>query len=148
MPSPAASYRKRVLAAFAATLLWAGAARAQMPFSPFGGRSVALGGASVGLGPDVAAGMDNPAAVPDRNFAFTLSAGLLTRESGDFLAPLRVISGNNPLALASGAQPQSYADVVQALKTLADPGNGFGGNGAVGLAVSHGGWELSFTDWA
>jgi hypothetical protein len=136
-----------VLAAFAAALLWAGAARAQMPFSPFGARSVALGGASVGLGPDVAAGIDNPAAVPDRNFAFTVSAGLLTRESGDFLAPLRVISGNNPIALASGSQPQSYADVVAALQTLADPGNGFGGNGAVGLAVSHGGWELSFTDW-
>ena len=118
-----------------------------MPFTPFGGRSVALGGASMGLGPDVAAAIDNPAAVPDRNFAFTVSAGLLTRESGDFLAPLRLISGNNPVALASGSQAQSYADVLHALRTLADPGNGLGGNGSVGLAISHAGWELSFTDW-
>lgn len=147
MAPPLSPLRKQVLAALAAALLWAGTARAQMPFSPFGARSIALGGASVGLGPDVAAGIDNPAAVPDGNFAFTVSAGLLTRESGDFLAPLRVVSGNNPFALASGSQPQSYADVVAALRTLADPGNGFGGNGAVGLAVSHGGWELSFTDW-
>ena len=118
-----------------------------MPFAPFGGRSVALGGASMGLGPDVAAAVDNPAAVPDRNFAFTISAGLLTRESGDFLAPLRLISGNNPVALASGLQSLSYADVVKALRTLSDPGNGLVGNGNVGLAISHAGWELSFTDW-
>jgi hypothetical protein len=101
----------------------------------------------MGLGPDVAAAIDNPAAVPDRNFAFTISAGLLTREGGDFLAPLRLISGNNPIALASGQQPRSYADVVQALRTLSDPGNGLGGSGSVGLAIAHGGWELSFTDW-
>jgi hypothetical protein len=135
------------LAVCAAALLLAGAARAQMPFAPFGGRSVALGGASMGLGPDVAAAVDNPAAVPDRNFAFTISAGLLTRESGDFLAPLRLISGNNPAALASGLQSLSYADVVKALRTLSDPGNGLVGNGNVGLAISHAGWELSFTDW-
>ncbi len=147
MESPSVPTRKPALAALAVVLLWAGAARAQMPFSPFGARSVALGGASVGLGPDVAAGIDNPAAVPNRNFAFTVSAGLLTRESGDFLAPLRVLTGNNPVALASSSQPQSYADVVRALRTLADPGNGFAGSGLAGLAIAHGGWELSFTDW-
>lgn len=147
MASPPAPRQKPVVAALAAALLWAGAARAQMPFSPFGARSAALGGASVGLGPDVAAGIDNPAAVPDRKFAFAVSAGLLTRESGDFLAPLRLIPGNNPLALASGSQPQSYGDVVRALRTLADPGNGLLGNGVVGLAIAHGGWELSFSDW-
>lgn len=147
MASPPAPHRKQVLAALAVTLLCGGPARAQMAFTPFGARSVALGGASVGLGPGVAAGIDNPAAVPDGNFAFTVSAGLLTRESGDFLAPLRVLSGNDPAALASGSQPQSYADVVRALRTLADPGNGFAGNGAVGLAIARGGWELSFTDW-
>ena len=139
--------RNSALAVCAAALFLAGAARAQMPFAPFGGRSVALGGASMGLGPDVAAAVDNPAAVPDRNFAFTISAGLLTRESGDFLAPLRLISGNNPAALASGLQSLSYADVVKALRTLSDPGNGLVGNGNVGLAISHAGWELSFTDW-
>jgi hypothetical protein len=138
---------KSAVAVCAAVLLFSGAARAQMAFAPFGGRSAALGGASMGLGPDVAAAVDNPAAVPDGRFAFTISAGLLTREGGDFLAPLRVISGNNPIALASGAQPLSYEDVVRALRTLADPGNGFDGNGSVGLAIAHGGWELSFTDW-
>ncbi len=147
MAPPPAPHRKQILASVAAALLWAGAAPAQMPFSPFGARSAALGGASVGLGPDVAAGIDNPAAVPDRKFAFTVSAGLLTRESGDFLSPLRLIPGNNPLALASGSQPQSYADVVRALRTLADPGNGLLGNGVAGLAIAHGGWELSFSDW-
>jgi F plasmid transfer operon, TraF, protein len=147
MPTPFAPPRNLVLAACAVSLLWAGDSRSQMPFSPFGARSVALGGASVGLGPDIAAGIDNPAAVPDGNFAFTVSAGLLTRESGDFLAPLRVLSGNNPATLASGSQPQSFADVVQALRTLGDPGNGFAGNGLAGLAIAHGGWQLSFTDW-
>jgi hypothetical protein len=145
-PTPAAR-AKPVLAALAASLLWAGAAAAQMPFAPFGARSAALGSASVGLGPDIAAGVDNPAAVPDRNFAFTVSAGLLTRESGDFLSPLRVLSGNTPAALASGSQNQSYADVVRALHTLADPGNGSSGSGLAGLSIAHKGWELSFTDW-
>ena len=147
MPTRFAPHPKQVVAAIAAALLWSGAARAQMPFSPFGARAIALGGASVGLGPDVAAGVDNPAAAPNRNLALTVSAGLLTREGGDFLAPLRVISGNNPATLASGSQPQSYADVVQALRTLSDPGNGFSGNGLAGLAIAHSGWELSFTDW-
>src|ERR1017187_322734 len=147
MPAPPELPRNFALAVCAAALLLAGAARAQMPFTPFGGRSVALGGASMGLGPDVAAAVDNPAAVPDRNFAFTIAAGLLTRESGDFLAPLRLISGNNPAALAAGLQSLSYADVVKALRTLSDPGNGLVGNGNVGLAISHAGWELSFTDW-
>ena len=147
MPAIPPPPRKTAAFACAAALLFAGAARAQMPFTPFGGRSVALGGASVGLGPDVAAGIDNPAAVPDRDFAFTVSAGLLTRENGDFLAPLRLIPGNNPLSLASGAQSRSYADVLAALHTLADPANGLLGNGSVGLALSHDGWELSFTDW-
>ncbi len=101
----------------------------------------------MGLGPDVAGAIDNPAAVPDRKFAFTISAGLLTRESGDFLSPARLISGNNPVALASGREAQSYADVLRALRTLSDPGNGLVGNGSVGLAIAHGGWELSFTDW-
>ena len=135
------------LAVCAAALLLSGTARAQLPFIPFGGRSVALGGASMGLGSDVAAAVDNPAAIPDRNFAFAISAGLLTRESGDFLAPLRLISGNSPAALATGSQSQSYADVLRALRTLSDPGNGFGGYGTVGLAIAHAGWELSFSDW-
>jgi hypothetical protein len=131
----------------AVAFLIAGAARAQMPFTPFGGRSAALGGASVGLGSDIAAAIDNPAAAPDGRFAFAVSAGLLTRESGDFLAPLQLIPGNDPLSLASGSQPRSYADVLNALRTLAEPGNGLLGNGTVGLALAHGRWELSFTDW-
>ncbi len=121
-------------------------AGAQMPFGPVTGRSIALGGAAVGLGPDVAGGVDNPALAPEKNFAFALSAGLVTRESGDFLAPLNLIAGNDPLKLASGSQPQSYADVVASLRTLADPGNGMLGNGNVSIAVAHNGWELSFTD--
>src|SRR5450759_4788284 len=41
--------RKAAAFVCAAAFLFAGSARAQMPFAPFGGRSVALGGASVGL---------------------------------------------------------------------------------------------------
>ena len=123
-------------------------ARAQMPFAPVTGRSLALGGAAVGLPPDVALAVDNPALAPDKNFAFAVSAGLVTRENGDFFAPLRLIAGNNPLKLASGSQPQNYDDVVNALRTLADPGNGMLGNGSVSLAAAHRGWELSFTDRA
>ena len=77
MPAIPPPPRKAAAVACAAALLFAGSAPAQMPFASFGGRSVALGGASVGLGPDVAAAIDNPAAAPDRNFAFTVSAGLL-----------------------------------------------------------------------
>jgi hypothetical protein len=121
-------------------------ARAQMPFGPVTARSTALGGAAVGLGPDVAAAVDNPALAPDKSFAFALSAGLVTRENGDFFSPLRVVAGNDPLKLASGSQPQNYSDVVAALRTLADPGNGMLGNGNVSLAAAHRGWELSFTD--
>jgi hypothetical protein len=121
-------------------------ARAQMPFGPVTARSAALGGAAVGFGPDVALAPDNPALAPDKSFAFALTAGLVTRENGDYFAPLDVIAGNNPVKLASGAQPQSYSDVVAALHTLADPGNGMLGNGNVSIAAAHAGWELSFTD--
>jgi hypothetical protein len=121
-------------------------AHSQMPFAPVTARSIALGGAAVGLAPDVAAAVDNPALAPGKNFAFALSAGLVTRENGDFLAPLNVIAGNDPLRLASGAQARSYADVVAALRTLADPGNGLLGNGSVSIAAAHDGWELSYTD--
>ncbi len=137
-----------VLAAAAFSAAGALPARAQMPFGPVTARSLALGGAGVGLGPDVAGAVDNPALVPDKEFAFALTAGLVTRESGDFLAPLNVVVGNDPLKLASGSQPQSYADVVAALHTLADPGNGMLGNGNVSIAAAHKGWELSFTDRA
>src|SRR5512141_1030367 len=123
-------------------------ARAQMPFGPVTARSAALGGAAVGLAPDVAGAVDNPALAPDRNFAFALTAGLVTRENGDFFGPLEAVAGNEPLKLASGAQPQNYADVVAALRTLGDPGNGMLGNGNVSIALAHGGWELSFTDRA
>jgi hypothetical protein len=138
-------------AALGAAAFFAAAAlpvRAQMPFGAVTARATALGGAAVGLGPDVAGAVDNPALAPDKNFAFALSAGLVTRESGDYFAPLKIIAGNDPVKLATGTQPQSYADVVAALRTLADPGNGMLGNGNVSLAAAHGGWELSFTDRA
>jgi hypothetical protein len=121
-------------------------AGAQMPFGPVTARSTALGGAAVGLGPDVSVGMDNPALAPDKNFAFALTAGLVTRENGDYFAPLKVIAGNDPARLASGSQPESYADVLAALHTLADPGNGMLGNGNVSIAAASRGWEISFTD--
>jgi hypothetical protein len=120
-------------------------ARGQMPFGPVTARSIALGGAAVGFGPDVAGAVDNPALVPDKSFAFGLTAGLVTRENGDFLAPLSVVAGNNPLKLASGSQA-NFADVVSALRSMAEPGAGLLGNGNVSIAAAHKGWELSFTD--
>jgi hypothetical protein len=151
MDAPLRILSRPAPAALAASLLLALAAlpaRGQMPFAPVTGRSVALGGAAVGLSPDVAAAVDNPALAPEKNFAFALSAGLVTRENGDFLAPLNLIAGNDPLGLASGSKPQSVSDVLAALRTLADPGNGMLGNGNVSIAVAHDGWELSFTDRA
>lgn len=151
MDAPSKSRPRRAAAALGAAVLLAGAARpapAQMPFAPLTGRSIALGGAAVGLGPDVAGAVDNPALAPEKSFAFALSAGLVTRENGDFFAPLDVIAGNDPVRLATGTQPQSYADVLASLHTLADPGNGMLGNGGVSLAAAHNGWELSFTDRA
>ncbi len=151
MDDPRRTLRRPAAAALAAAAFLAAAAlpaRAQMPFGPVTARSLALGGAAVGLGPDVAGAVDNPSLAPDKEFAFALTAGLVTRESGDFLAPLNVVAGNDPLKLASGAQPQSYADVVAALHTLADPRNGMLGNGNVSIAAAHRGWELSFTDRA
>ncbi len=149
MDAPLSTRSRRLRALLPAALFLAGTALpagAQMPFGPVTGRSAALGGAAVGLGPDVSLAVDNPALAPDKNFAFGLTAGLVTRENGDYFAPLRVIAGNDPLKLATGSQPQSYADVLAALRTLADPGNGMLGNGNVSLAAAHRGWELSFTD--
>ena len=147
LPRPARSaFGAAVL--FAAGALSSPVARAQMPFAPVTGRALALGGAAVAFGPDVASAVDNPALAPEKSFAFALSAGLVTRENGDFFAPLRVVAGNDPVKLASGADPQGYVDVVNALHTLADPGNGMLGNGHVMLAAAHGGWELSYTDRA
>ena len=151
MKVPPRSRLRREPAALLAAALFAAAAlpaRAQMPFGPVTARSTALGGAAVGLAPDVAGAVDNPALAPDRNLAFALTAGLVTRENGDFFAPLEMVAGNDPLKLASGAQPQNYADVLAALRTLADPGNGMLGNGNVSIAFAHRGWELSFTDRA
>ena len=131
-----------------ALLAVAPAARGQMPFAVTSGRALGLGGAAVGLGPDVAAALENPALAPEKSLAFALSAGLVTRENGDFLAPLRLITGNDPVRLATGANPGSYTDVVNALHTLSNPGNGILGDGFVALAVAHAGWELSYTDLA
>ncbi len=149
MDTPLRAGPQRRQTALAAALLLAGTALpafAQMPFAPVTGRSAALGGAAVGFAPDVSVAMDNPALAPDKSFSFALTAGLVTHENGDYFAPLRVIAGNDPLRLAAGSQPQSYTDVLAALRTLADPGNGMLGSGNVSLAVAHGGWELSYTD--
>jgi len=151
MEAPRRTPSRPAAAAFAAAVFLAAAAlpaRAQMPFGPVTARSLALGGAAVGLTPDVAGAVDNPALAPDKEFAFALTAGLVTRESGDFLAPLNAVVGNDPLKLATGAQPQNFADVVAALRTLGDPGNGILGNGNVSIAAAHKGWELSSTDRA
>src|SRR5512146_2331066 len=113
---PKSCERNRVAggaAAAAALLLAAAPAAAQMPFAPFGARAVAMGGAAVALPEGAASVMENPAAAGDDRFAAALSAGGLATESGDFLSPLKLISGNDPARLAAGLG--NLGDVTRAL---------------------------------
>jgi hypothetical protein len=121
-------------------------AQAQLPIVPFGARSVALGGAGVALSSGAGAVLDNPAAIGTGRLGVWVSAGGLAVENGDVLDPLRVVTGNDPFALAAGAA--NAGDVRNALKTLADPGNGLTGQGLAALAVSYQGWGISLGEVA
>ena len=97
--------------------------RCRLP--PSAAAPTALGGAAMGLGPDVAAGIDNPAARPGPELRVRALRRVSSRGRAATSSPRSASSpATTRSRLASGLQPQSYADVVQALHTLADPGNG------------------------
>lgn len=124
--------------------LLAAPASAQLSFVPFGARAVALGGAAVTLTEGAGSAVENPAAAGDARFAAAASVGAAASESGDFLSPLKVVTGNDPAALAAGAG--NLGDVTRALRTLADPGNGVAGHGIAGAVVVSRHWALSLTE--
>jgi hypothetical protein len=146
---PAARWKAR-LCVLAMVALLGRQARAQMPWVPFGARSFALGGASVALVDGAASVLDNPAAVEEKRLAVAVSLGGLGTENGSFLDPLRQLSGITPASLASGNFPLTAGNVVAALKTLNEPGNGLLGDARTGLVVSSGGWAFSYsvTGWS
>lgn len=142
------SLRSRSLRFFLfATLLPAVPACAQLPFIPFGARSMALGGATLGLS-EPGGLLDNPAQVESIPLGIAASLGGEAIESGDFLKPLRLISGNDPALLSTAGASASAADVRAALRTLSDPGNGLLGEGRAGLALIYKHWGLGVAEYA
>lgn len=117
-------------------------ALAQLPFVVSGAREVALGGASLGVPDEAVSAFDNPATIGERGATATL--GGVALESGDFIAPLKRVVGNDPNALATGAA-SNLATVRAALRTLADPGNGVIGSGRGGALLSTGTYAFSAT---
>ncbi|MEO6323458.1 MAG: conjugal transfer protein TraF [Thermoanaerobaculia bacterium] len=129
-------------------MLTSRALHAQLPFIPFGARSVALGGASVGLADAAGGVLDNPAAVEGAPVGVSATLGAEGNESGDFLAPLRLISGNDPVTLSTQAGAASAADVRAALLTLSQRGNGLLADGRAGAVVVYRRWGIGLAEYA
>ena len=147
IPLAACGFRFRSAALLlAASLAPASRSMGQMPFGAFGSRQMGLGGATLGVVDGVTSAVDNPAAVGKGHLEASLAGDLVALESGDVLSPLRLISGNNPLAFAAGLNPSSAADVKNALISLSEPGNGLLGDARAGLIVSWKEWALYFLD--
>lgn len=134
--------------ALAAVAMLALPASAQMTFVPFGARSLAMGGVSVALDQGTVSAADNPATVENDRFSAALTAGGVANESGDFIEPLEIVTGNSRALLAGGAA--NLGDVAAALRKLAEPGNGILGQGVAGAVAVSRGWALSLTQsgWA
>jgi len=125
-------------------LLAGGSALAQS-FIPFGARSVALGNAAIGLGGDEPeSALDNPAATDQSRAKAAISLGGVGVEQGEFRAPLELITGNDPNALAAGAS--NLNDVVGALRTLALEGGGVVGTGRSGFMAGYQGYAVGYVD--
>ncbi|HKC24440.1 MAG TPA: conjugal transfer protein TraF [Thermoanaerobaculia bacterium] len=127
-----------------ASLVASAPAAAQLQFSPFEARSVAMGGAAVALPGDGGAFLDNPALLGQSHLASTLSVGGVGTESGDFLGRLDTLSGTDPAAAVSS--PARLAEILSSLKTLGETGNGILGTGRVGPAVTSQSWGVALTD--
>jgi len=130
----------------AASLAIASGALAQMPFAAFGARQMAMGGATMAVPDGITSAIDNPADVGKGRLEAALAGESAVLESGDLLSPLRLISGNDPLAFAAGLNPGSAADVRNALVSLSQPGNGLLGDARAGVIVASKEWALSFVD--
>ncbi len=117
---------------------------AQQPFSIFGARQVALGGASVALGDDPAGFVNNPALTDPTVPSYALSYGVVAAAAGDFVPMLKGVSGNDPAELASPNSPNA-AGVRASLASLAAPGVGALGDRQLGLATTLNGWGVAVT---
>lgn len=129
-----------------ASLLSASPALGQMPFGSFGSRQMAMGGATLAVPDGITSAVDNAAAVGRSRLEAGLAGDFAALESGDVLSPLKLISGNDPLAFAAGLNASSAADVQNALTSLSQPGNGLLGDARAGVIVAWTGWALSFVD--
>jgi F plasmid transfer operon, TraF, protein len=92
--------------------------------------------------------LDNPAAVESVPVGVSATLGAEGNESGDFLKPLRLISGNDPANLATLAGAVSAADVRAALLTLSQKGNGLLGDGRAGVVVVFRKWGIGLAEYA
>ncbi len=116
-------------------------ASAQMPFAPFGARQVALGGASVGLGDDPAAFVDNPALLTPSGKGGAVAYGEFAVASGEFVPKLSGVTGYDPVALASPGSPDTDA-VRASLFALSEPGTSVLGDGRSAIATAINGWGV------
>ena len=121
--------------------LAAAPAAAQMPFSPFGARQVALGGASVGLGGDPAAFVDNPALLVSAAKGGTASYGELAVGSNEFAPHLAGVTGNDPAELAD-PDSSNAASVRENLFALSAPGTSVLGDGRSAITTAIGDWGI------
>ena len=138
------------LALAAASLLSpANPAAAQMPFSPFGARQVALGGASVGLGDDPASFVDNPALLSSTLKGGAAAYGEMAISSGGFVPLLEGVTGYDPVLLARPDSPDAAA-VRANLRALSAPGTSVLGDGRAAIVTAIGNWGISVgsTSWS
>lgn len=132
-----------------ASVFAAGPAPAQMPFAPFGARQVALGGASVGLGDDPAAFVDNPALLTPTAKAGAAVYGQVANSSNEFVPLLTGVTGFDPVALSSPGSPDAAA-VRANLFALSEPGTSVLGDGRSAIVSVVGGWGIFIgtTEWS
>lgn len=143
--------RAAVLPIAVASVLLAGAppAAAQMPFAPFGARQVALGGASVGLGDDPAAFVDNPALLAPGAKGGAAAYGQVATSGNGFVPLLEGVTGRDPVALAQPGSPDAEA-VRASLLGLSAPGTSVLGDGRSAITTVVGGWGVLVgrTEWS
>jgi hypothetical protein len=141
--------RTRVLSLLVFVLL-AGAPSglAQLPFTSFEARSIAMGGAAVALGGAQASFLDNPALLDGSRLSGIAAAGGVGIESGDFLDRLESLSDTDAASLAANASRAASARAD--LLTLSNAGNGILGTGRIGVAFASQQWGVAATDflWA
>ncbi len=117
---------------------------AQQPFAVWGARQVALGGASVALGDDPSAFLNNPALTDPVISTYAAGYGMVASSAGDFIPLLKGVSGNDPAELASPTSPNA-AGVRANLFALVAPGAGALGDRQMGIATTLNGWGVAIS---